>query len=265
MKWHKPLIAFGLVLFIGCCSAVFLCDQTAQAIQGLKTGGKHDVGDAWGTLEEAQTYILNTDPAWHCYSTGDGSSSGQLADQIQCVKPATTDVVEDQNLQSCWIDKLGEEYQAYCGDKFNSAKAWGSSDDEGFMLNNCATTGSSLDSSPAGITVISSMVRVYDCSNFPGENDYCYYYNHSVSTTDGVSDLGSGGECFPTLAEAEAAGSSQATDDSAASSQAAGDTCGDSSLLGWLFCDPARMVTELVDTMITHMLIPMLQWRLVIP
>lgn len=55
-----------------------------------------------------------------------------------------------------------------------------------------------------------------------------------------------------------------AAEDSAGGGGSGGDTCGDGEPLGWIFCPIARAVTGLVDTLINQLLLPMLQWRIIV-
>lgn len=66
--------------------------------------------------------------------------------------------------------------------------------------------------------------------------------------------------CYSTEAEAR----DFAKNISESSRGSSSDNCGDGENLGWIFCDAAKMVTNLVDDLINKLLLPMLQWRVIV-
>lgn len=152
------------------------------------------------------------------------------------------------------------------GDRIGNSDAW-SFLKEYCYLGDALVSGTELYG--FGTVTDSTLVRPFDCVYDDGskmQNPYCYYFEgwEWVSGATSASNETTFLQCYTTSQARDSAGK-EAGGEGTTGSGSEGDDCSQGSSLGWIFCPLANTVSDLIDGMIDWFLVPMLQWRILIP
>lgn len=263
MKWVKTSVLLAIV-------AVFVVIQTPQEAFGVASN------DQKTQLIVAVCSSSYANDLFGELGIGVFDGSGKTKVSLYCgaflsaylEKPSTANNLDMSNYEVT-EDQIGpiRTHAKWWANAKNQTRIENFDQSKNFMESFCSKTKNELrDEVKTGWYEISK----YDCEYEDGSKlvyPYCYisFYKDGDANLSVFDKF----ECFEQKSQRDSAFDSVGYDEEEEStgSGGSGEECGqgDDLGLGWLFCDISQAVTDMVNEMINRLLLPLLQWRVIVP
>lgn len=274
MKWVKQCLLFGMVIMTALSLApqnVFGAatnDQKESLIDNVCEKDGDNAGDLWGSSDTAAKGIATKSTEYKdaftrvcknyfvVYLNGTASSFTPNTIVDNC-KDADCNVSDDH------VGRIKQHVDWWGNAKNQISRS--DNDWLSFMKSYCEhKDGKTVGLAISGADITEGYYCVYQSGKML--NPFC-----AVAVTATYTPGGGGRQetkelaCYAQVQDAEDAINIDSDNENTGSSSG-GDTCGqsDSWGLGWIFCGLGRAVTGMVDALINDLLLPMLQWRMVV-